>query len=71
VLLALGFVGLAHVLVQDLLTGGRRSERGDVAGARMLGLLTIAGLVLLLALTALSLLLPGTSFIHSLAASLS
>ena len=34
VLLALGFVGLAHVLVQDLLATGKGSERPGVTGAR-------------------------------------
>jgi hydrogenase-4 component F len=66
VLLALGFVGLAHVLVQDLLVAGRRTQRVDIAGARGLGALTIAAVVLLLGLAALALFLPDTTYIHSL-----
>ena len=70
VLLALGFVGLAHVLVQDLLVAGRCSQRDGIAGARALVWLTAVALVLLLGLAALSLFLSDTAFIQSLVVSL-
>ncbi len=70
VLLALGFVGLAHVLVQDLLAAGKGAPRSGVNGERAFRVATIAAVVLLVALAALSVFLPGTTFIESLAASL-
>jgi hydrogenase-4 component F len=70
VLLALGFVGLAHVLVQDLLATGKGTERRDIAGAPAFKVATGAAVVLLIALAALSVFLPSTAFISSLVASL-
>jgi hydrogenase-4 component F len=70
VLLALGFVGLAHVLVQDLARAGRGAQRPGIVGARGLGALTVVAVVLLLGLAALSLFLPETDFVRSLVVSL-
>jgi hydrogenase-4 component F len=66
-LLALGFLGLAHVLVQDLLGSHRRERRDGLAGGRAVAVLTVVGAVLLLALAALTAVLPGSELVHNLA----
>jgi len=64
-LLALGFLGLAHALIET--TGGKahRRERSP-AGLRSLAALTCVSVVLLLALTAAALWLPGTDLVDAL-----
>ena len=69
-LLALGFLGLAHALLET--TGGRRRHRlPDVAGLRALGALACVSVVLLLALTAAAVWLPGSDLVDALAKGLS
>jgi hydrogenase-4 component F len=69
-LLAFGFLGLAHVLVQDLLGSSRRPRRSGLAGGLGVSVLTIAAAVLLIALAALTLVLPGSDLVHTLAGGL-
>jgi hydrogenase-4 component F len=66
-LLALGFLGLAHVLVQDLLGSSRRPRRNDLSGGRGVSALSIVAVVLLVALAALTFVLPGSALVHTLA----
>lgn len=69
-LLALGFLGLAHALLEA--TGGRRRRRvPDVAGLRALGALAGVSVVLLLALTAAAVWVPGSGLVDALAKGLS
>ena len=69
-LLALGFLGLAHALLEA--TGGRRRRRlPGVAGLRQLGALAGVSVVLLLALSAAALWLPGSDLVDALAKGLS
>ncbi len=69
-LLALGFLGLAHALLEA--TGGRRRRRvPDVAGLRALGALAGVSVVLLLALTAAAVWVPGSDLVDALAKGLS
>jgi hydrogenase-4 component F len=66
VLLALGFLGLAHALV-DAVAGRRRSTRTRVVpGRRLVIAMAGGGLVLLLGVTAAALALPGTSIADAL-----
>lgn len=69
-LLALGFLGLAHALLEA--TGGRRRRRlPGVAGLRALGALACVSVVLLLALSAAAVWLPGSDLVDALAKGLS
>lgn len=69
-LLALGFLGLAHALLEA--TGGRRRRRlPGVAGLRALGALACVSILLLLALSAAALWLPGSDLVDALAKGLS
>ena len=64
-LLALGFLGLAHALLET--TGGKAHRRDrSHAGLRSLAALTCVSVVLLLALTAAALWLPGTDLVDAL-----
>ena len=66
VLLALGFLGLAHALLEA--TGGRRRARAEqAAGLRTLAALASVSVVLLLALTAAAVWLPGSDLVDALA----
>jgi formate hydrogenlyase subunit 3/multisubunit Na+/H+ antiporter MnhD subunit len=67
VMLALGFVGLAHALVET--TGGRarRRDRGVAPGLRPVVALGAASTVILLALAAAALWLPDTDIVEALA----
>ena len=65
--LALGFLGLAHVLVQDLLGSGRRPRRDGPAGGRAVTILSCVAAGLLVVLAALVVVLPGSGFVHLLA----
>ena len=65
-LLALGFLGLVHALLEA--TGGRRPARPEAAtGIRTLALLASVSVVLLLALTAVAVWLPGSDLVDALA----
>jgi hydrogenase-4 component F len=66
-LLALGFLGLAHVLVQDLLGSNRRPRRDGLAGGRGVSVLSVVAVCLLVALAALTFVLPGSALVHTLA----
>lgn len=69
-LLALGFLGLAHALLEA--TGGRRRRRlPGVAGLRALGALACVSVVLLLALSTAAVWLPGSDLVDALAKGLS
>ena len=66
ILLALGFLGLAHALI-DAVAGRRRGIRPGIPPGRTLVVaLAAAGLVLLLALTAGALALPGSDIARAL-----
>jgi hydrogenase-4 component F len=69
-MLALGFLGLAHALLGT--TGGRRRPRLEAANdVRLLGALACVSIVLLLALTAAAAWLPGSELVDALARGLS
>jgi hydrogenase-4 component F len=65
-LLALGFLGLAHALIET--TTGERAprEKGPVAGLRGLAVLTAVSIVLLLGLAAAAVVLPGSQLVDAL-----
>ena len=69
-LLALGFLGLARVLVEDLMAQGPQREASDGVGRRSMLTLAIAAAVLLGALTALAAFLPGSELVHALVGTL-
>ncbi len=66
-LLALGFLGLAHALVHGLLGAGRNPRRGGLAGGRGVAVLSVAAGILLLALAATGVVLPGSTLVQTLA----
>jgi hydrogenase-4 component F len=67
VLLSLGFLGIAHALI-DALAGRRRGIRSGVPpGRRLVVVLTAGGMVLLLALAGGALALPGSTIADALA----
>ncbi len=70
IILALGFLGLARVLVEDLMAKGPQRGEGDGVGRRSMLTLAIAAGVLLGALTALAALLPGSELVHALVGTL-
>jgi len=65
-LLALGFLGLAHVLVEGLLSRGGGPRREAVIGRREVRWFSIGATALLLALAALAAFLPGSDVIRML-----
>jgi hydrogenase-4 component F len=65
VLLALGFLGLAHVLIEGLV-GRARSRRGLGGHDRRLAALTVVTGLLLVGLLAVAIVLPGSSFVEAL-----
>jgi hydrogenase-4 component F len=67
VLLALGFLGLAHALIETTAGKSRRRERGAVPGLRGVTVLASASVFLLLALVAAAFWLPGSEFVAALA----
>ena len=69
-LLALGFLGLARVLVEGLLSRGRTRHLDAVIGGRTVGALGIAVAVLLALLAVAAPFLPGTQMVHLLSAGL-
>jgi hydrogenase-4 component F len=70
-LLALGFLGLAHALIETTVGDRPPRERGAVAGLRGLTALTGISVVLLLGLAAVAVGLPGSDLVHALARGLS
>jgi hydrogenase-4 component F len=65
-LLALGFLGLAHTLIETL-AGKARRHRRAATGIRAVTILTAVSLIALAALTAVALWLPGSELAHALA----
>ena len=63
-LLALAFLGLAHVLIEGLV--GRRRSRVPAAPDRRLALLTAGAAAALAALVGLAIALPGSAFVDAL-----
>ena len=68
VLLALGFLGLARVLVEDLVALGPQRGDGDGAGARAMLALTVVAAILLGALVVVAAVLPGSQLIDAITA---
>jgi hypothetical protein len=68
VLLSLGFLGLAHALL-DTLAGRVRhgAHRGPAVGMRVVKIVAAVTTIGLLALTAAAFWLPGSELAHSLA----
>jgi hydrogenase-4 component F len=65
-LLALGFLGLAYALVQNLFGSSRRPRREGLFGGVGVAALSIAGAILLIGLAALTMVLPGSDFVHAM-----
>jgi hydrogenase-4 component F len=70
-LLALGFLGLTHALIETTAGDSPPHERGVVAGLRGLTALTGISIVLLLGLAAAAVVLPGSDLVDALARGLS
>jgi len=70
-LLALGFLGLAHALIETTAGDSPPREHGAVAGLRGLTALTGVSIVLLLGLAAAAVVLPGSDLVDALARGLS
>lgn len=66
VLLALGFVGLMHSLIETTVGSPHQRSRGSIPGLRALGPLTALSASLLLTLAAAAPWLPGTGLVHAL-----
>ncbi len=66
VLLALGFLGLAHSLIETVIGRPRGRERHPSHGLRTVTTLTIVAVPLLLALTVVALWLPDSEIVHEL-----
>ena len=71
VLLSLGFLGLAHALLETSVGKARRRDAGLLPGLRGVGVLAVVSLVLLLALAASGFWLPGTELVQALARGIS
>ncbi len=65
-LLALGFLGLAHALLETTVGKARRRDGAHPRGRRTLAVLGGTSLVLLLGLSAVALWLPGSGFVDAL-----
>jgi hydrogenase-4 component F len=66
-LLALGFLGLAHALLEGLFGGrGKRGTGPSPRSARAVGALSVVAVVVLLALTAAAFALPGSDLVRGL-----
>jgi hydrogenase-4 component F len=65
-LLALGFLGLAHALLEIVVGKPRRRDAGHLPGLRGLSALTAVSVVLLLALAGAGFWLPGTELVETL-----
>lgn len=70
-LLALGFLGLAHALIETTAGDSPPREHGAVAGLRVLTALTGISIVLLLGLAAAAVAVPGSGLVDALARGLS
>ena len=70
-LLALGFLGLAHALLETTVGKARRRDGAHPRGRRTLAVLGGTSLVLLLGLSAVALWLPGSDFVNALLAGIS
>ncbi len=70
-LLAVGFLGLGHALIETLAGTGRRGDGASLPGLRGVVVLTGVSAMLLLALTAAALWLPGTQIVAGLMRGLS
>jgi hydrogenase-4 component F len=66
ILLALGFLGLAHALVETVIGKPRRRDRGTAPGIGAVTALTAVTVPLLLALTAAALWLPDSAIVDGL-----
>jgi hydrogenase-4 component F len=66
ILLALGFLGLAHALIETLVGRPRGRERQPATGLRAVTTLTAVAVPLLLALTAAALWLPDSAIVDGL-----
>ena len=65
-LLALGFLGLMHALLETTVGKARRRDAGSVPGLRSLSALTAVSTVLLLVLTGIGIWLPGSDLVKAL-----
>ena len=66
ILLALGFLGLAHALIDTLIGKPRRRDRETAPGLHAVMVLTAAASTALLALTVVALWLPGSAIVDGL-----
>jgi hydrogenase-4 component F len=71
ILLALGFLGLTHALLETMVGKPRRRDAARLPGLRGVNALTAVSLVLLLALAAAGLWLPDSDLVESLARGIS
>jgi hydrogenase-4 component F len=70
-LLALGFLGLAHALIETTTGESSPRDKGPVAGLRGLGALTAVSIVLLFCLAVAAVALPGSQLVDALVRGLS
>jgi formate hydrogenlyase subunit 3/multisubunit Na+/H+ antiporter MnhD subunit len=70
-LLALGFLGLAHALIETTAGDSPPRGRGPIAGLRGVTALTGVSVVLMLGLTAAAVALPGSDLVDALVRGLS
>jgi len=70
-LLALGFLGLAHALIETTAGDSPPRERGPLAGLRGVTILTVISAVLMLGLAAAAMVLPGSELVDALLRGLS
>jgi hydrogenase-4 component F len=66
ILLALGFLGLAHSLIETVAGKAHRRDRDLAPGLRAVTRLTVVATALLLALTVVALWLPGSAVVDGL-----
>jgi len=66
ILLALGFLGLAHALIETVAGTPRRRDRDTAPGLRAVTALTVVATTMLLALTATALWLPDSAIVSGL-----
>lgn len=66
ILLALGFLGLAHALIDTVIGKPRRRDRGTAPGLRTVTALTTVAATAMLGLTAAALWLPGSAIVEGL-----
>jgi hypothetical protein len=66
VLLSLGFLGLAHALIETVIGKPRRRERDTAPGLRAVVALTVVAATAMVALTVAALWLPGSAIVDGL-----